>query len=145
MTHSPLIQPIWAQNKPAKPASLKNSFLRRFSNFKLEKFDSAQANTKFFTSWPIIKLTKNVRLCSNSYPIFRKINAYSLSRQGEACTDKIDARKTPRTVSLHRLRAVLANFERYFQKNFEIISFNIWTLNSMEICLTPRSVSLNGV
>ena len=45
MTHSPLIQPIWAQNKPAKPASLKNSFLRRFSNFKLEKFDSAQANT----------------------------------------------------------------------------------------------------
>ena len=61
------------------------------------------------------------------------------------CTDKIDARKTPRTVSLHKLRAVLANFVQYFRKNFEIISFNIWTLNSMEICLTPRSVSLNGV
>ena len=43
---------------------------------------------------------------------------YSLSRQGEACKDKMDASKTPRSVSLRgvRLRAVLVNFR--FSKIF---------------------------
>ena len=40
-----LIEPIWALYKQAKIVFLKNSFSRRYSNLKLEKFDSAQANT----------------------------------------------------------------------------------------------------
>ena len=40
-----LIEPIWAPDKQAKMLFLKNSFSRRYSNLKLEKFDSAQANT----------------------------------------------------------------------------------------------------
>ena len=31
--------------------------------------------------------------------VFKKIIKFSLSRQGEACKDKIDASKTPRSVS----------------------------------------------
>ena len=40
-----LIQPIWAPDKQANMVFLKHSFLRRYSNFKFEKFDSTQANT----------------------------------------------------------------------------------------------------
>ena len=42
--------------------------------------------------------------------IYLKKIQYSLSEQGEACRDKIDAGKTPRSVRLRRvqLRAVLA-------------------------------------
>ena len=40
-----LIKPIWAPDKQAKMVFLKNSFSRRYSNLKFEKFDSAQANT----------------------------------------------------------------------------------------------------
>ena len=39
-----LIEPIWAPDEQAKIVFLKNSFLRRYSNLKFEKFDSAQAN-----------------------------------------------------------------------------------------------------
>ena len=40
-----LIEPIGALDKQAKMVFLKNSFSRRYSNLKFEKFDSAQANT----------------------------------------------------------------------------------------------------
>ena len=40
------IDPIWAPDKQARMVLLiKNSFLRRYSNLKFEKFDSAQCNT----------------------------------------------------------------------------------------------------
>ena len=38
-----LNQPIWAPNKQAKMVFLKNSFLRRYSNFKFKKFISAKS------------------------------------------------------------------------------------------------------
>ena len=40
-----LIKPIWAPDEHAKMVFLKNSFSRRYSNLKFEKFDSAQTNT----------------------------------------------------------------------------------------------------
>ena len=38
----PLIEPIWSPDKQAKMVFIKNSFSRRYSNLKIEKFDSAQ-------------------------------------------------------------------------------------------------------
>ena len=50
--------------------------------------------------------------CIEIVHIYKK-NLYSLSRQGEACKDKIDAGKTPCSVSLRgvRLCAVLDTLE----------------------------------
>ena len=63
----------------------------------------------------------------HSYIYKKKL--YSISRQGEACKDKIDAGKTPNSVSMREvwLRAVLVTFgvSRKFNS------------------LTPRSVSLH--
>ena len=56
------------------------------------------------TSLHVKKLTKNVGLCSNNYTICFKKIVYSLSRLGEACTDKIEAGKTPSSVSLRSVR-----------------------------------------
>ena len=51
------------------------------------------------------------------------VHIYSLSKQGEACTDKIVAGKPPHSVSLRGvgLRAVLINFgfSENFRKYFE--------------------------
>ena len=41
----PWIEPIWAPDKQAKIIFRENSFSRRYSNLKFEKFNSAQANT----------------------------------------------------------------------------------------------------
>ena len=39
------IEPSWAPDKQAQMGLLENSFSRRYSNLKLEKFDSAQSYT----------------------------------------------------------------------------------------------------
>ena len=51
-----------------------------------------------------------------------KKKLYSLSRQGEACWDKIDPGKTLRSISLRRVRlfALLVNSILDFRKKFEI-------------------------
>ena len=95
--------------------------------------------------------------------IYLKNNLYSVSRQGDACADKINAGKTPLNVNPGRVLAtygfsemsftdcaVLVNFG--FLKNFTFFfsqKFNLWTIASLEmeifesqkICLTLRSVS----
>ena len=58
------IEPIWAPDKQIKMVFLKNSFLQRYSNLKLEKFDSPQANTERSQIClpTFIKLTINVAI-----------------------------------------------------------------------------------
>ena len=52
-----LIEPIWSPDKQAKMVFHKNSFLRRYSNLKFKKFNSAQAKTArsrfFFKASPL--------------------------------------------------------------------------------------------
>ena len=73
---------------------LKNSFSRRYSNLKFEKFDSAQANTAN-------KLTKNVGLYCNSSRIFFKIFSFFIQSKERPAKTKLFPAK---------LRAVLDTF-----------------------------------
>ena len=109
---------------------LKDSFSRRYSNLKFEKFDSAQANTSrsrnFSTSQPFKKLTKNVGLCCNSsYIYFVLFNILFQSKERPAQTKLLPA----------KLRAVLDTFG--FSENLIIDYAQCQPAWSP----TPRSVS----
>ena len=71
---------------------LKNSFLRRYSNTKFEKFDTAQSQI-FLTCYPLKMLIKNVGLCCNSkHIILKKCNILIEGKERPAKTKLFQAK-----------------------------------------------------
>ena len=153
-----LIQPIWTPEKQVKMFPLLNLFLRRYSNFQFEKFDSAQAITarsrNFLTSQPIKKLTKmlgyiEIILIFKKKKIFFFIKA-TRGLQRKNCCRQNSAQCWP-TLDLCNFFEKSSCFSQIFIKkeSFTPCRVSLHGVDSVQCqptqSPTPRSVSLRGV